>query len=273
MRIFFQRLSHNFVRHDVMTLSAALAFYGVLSAAPLLILVVSILGMIGIESQRTLIDYASATMGPQTSQLIEVVIRNANQNIHLNSFAQVFAIAFFLFSAGGVYVQIQYSLNVVWDTRPLGSAKHEVWNWVKKRLASLLFIVLIVGFTLGSITLDAASRFLFEEKASFLRLSNYLVSTVFFVAMFYFTFRYVPDAKTESRSCFWGALVVGVLFNSGKDIVGKYLGSSAIASAYGSAGSLLILLMWFYYSAMLVFLGAEICRSLQELRAKPESKT
>ncbi len=261
-KLFFQ-ISENFVRHDVFTLSAALAFYGALSAAPLLILIIAIVGVIGFESQHALISYAQMAMGPEASQIVEIIVNNANKNIQLQSAAKFFAAVFFFFSAGGVFVQLQYSMNVIWDTKPLESTKEELWNWLKKRFLSVLFVLVLAVITLVSLLISAVLSFLFKDTHFMLKLLNFVVTFVIFTVGFYAIFRYLPDEKTDRKTCWNGALITSALFISGKDVIAKYLGTSALASAYGSAGSLLILLMWFYYSAMILFLGAEITRILQ----------
>lgn len=270
-KFFIRQLSTNFTKHDVLTLSAALAFYGALSAAPLLIIIVSVIGALGFEAQHSLLNYAQLTMGSEASKVIEFVIQNAHKNIHLNSTAKVFAVFFLVFSAGGIYVQLQYSMNVIWESKPLETTKQELWNWLKKRLFSILFVFILAIITLVSILASAALSFLFQKTQFLIKFLNFSVTFTVFTLIFYSIFRYLPDEKTERSSCWIGAIVTAILFSSGKDLIGKYLGTSAIASAYGSAGSLLILLMWFYYSSMIVFLGAEICFALQSSRTQLNS--
>jgi membrane protein len=173
-----------------------------------------------------------------------------------------------LFGASGVFFELRSSLNTVWGARDRGFA---VKGYLKERLFSFAMVVAI-GFLLlvsllVSAAVAAAGRFVGDRlpvPAPLLEFANLLVS--FFVAtvLFGLIFKTVPDVRIAWRDVWLGAAVTAMLFSAGKLLIGMYLGKASIGSAYGAAGSVVIILVWVYYSAQVFFMGAEFTRLFAE---------
>lgn len=247
-----------FMEHDLLTLAAALAFYTALALAPLLLITLSVVGLLGEASKNTLMIQIQSLMGEQASVALNSIIESANNNPKTGSAAGLIGILALLFSASGVFAQLQSSLNVIWHAT--GKASSGAWSWMRKRLLSM-GLVLTLGFlALVSLLISSVLAFLFTQKGLVWQGINFFVSGLIFSALFALIFKYLPDAKMTWRSAWFGAVITAILFMVGKSLIGVYLGKSAVGSAYGAAGSLIVLLAWVYYSSIIVFSGAEITR-------------
>ena len=251
--------------HDLMTLSAALAFYTALSLAPLLLILLSVVGLMGASSQTELISQIQSSIGPQAAEAIRVIVENADNRPQLGSWAGIVGVLTLLFSASGVFAQLQSSLNVIWQAEGAASDAG-VGEWLRKRLLSM-GMVLAFGFIAAvSLALSAVLSFVFQSDGQLWQIVNYGVSLAVFAFLFALIFEYLPDRRLPFREALIGGALTSVLFSIGKSLIGLYLGRSAVGSAYGAAGSLLVLLVWVYYSALIVFIGAELTRALHALK-------
>lgn len=250
-----------FGEDDGIVLAASVAFYSALSMGPLLLLFLWITGMIGADAQRALAEQVRELLGPEAGDAIGSVMRTTrSESRGTGTLAGIVAIGTLVFSATGVFANLQTALNRIWEIRPEQGVKG-LWDWLRKRLISL-GIIAAVGFLLVlSLAVSAVVSFLAEKLlpgAPFLwRTVTYGGSVVLFGLLFAGMFRYLPDTRVRWRDVIVGAAVTAVLFALGKLAIGLYLGNSAVGSTYGTAGSLVVLLMWVYLSSILFFLGAE----------------
>lgn len=248
--------------HDLMTLSAALSFYSVLALAPLLLITLSVVGLLGESAKNNLMIQIENLMGSQASQAINAIIQAANNNPKTGGLAGLFGILILLFSASGVFAQLQSSLNVIWQSDK--QLTISTWSWIRKRLLSI-GMVLSLGFLgLVSLIISTILSSIFTQTGQLWELVNFIISGIIFSVLFSLIFKYLPDTKLTWRNAGVGGIVTSVLFILGKMLIGVYLGKSAVGSAYGAAGSLIVLLVWVYYSSLIVFSGAEITRIVSE---------
>ncbi|MHB1678511.1 MAG: YihY/virulence factor BrkB family protein [Sulfuriferula sp.] len=256
IKSFFQELLDNFNRHDVLTLSAALAFYTALSLAPLLLITLSVVGVLGAKSQTQLLEQIRNVLGEQASSAITSIINSAQQRPHLGSIAGIAGILILLFSASSVFAQLQFSLNTILDSKAQTSAG--LWGLIRRRLLSIGMVISFGFLALVSLVASAVLSYILTNDGQMWQFLNTLVTLLVFSATFALIFKFVPDAKISWKDSFYGGITTAILFALGKSLIGIYLGHSAIGSAYGAAGSLIVLLAWVYYSAVIVFTGAEI---------------
>lgn len=246
----------DFLRDDAMTRGAALAFYTALSLSPLLIILLSIASFLGEDTQQQLVQQISGLVGPQAASVIDTVIQNVDARPKAGSISAVIGIAVLIFSATGVLASLQNSLNRIWNIE--GKPGNGIWNWVRKRLLSF-GMILAVGFILiVSLTVSTALNLFLAGTGMLWQAVNFLISFGVFVLLFGLIFRYLPDANIAWKDVWVGAAMTAVLFAVGKFAIGQYLGYSSVGSAYGAAGSLLVLLVWVYYSSLILFFGAEM---------------
>jgi len=252
--------------HDASTQSAALAFYTMFSLAPLLVVVIALFGLaFGADAVRgEILTEFQDWMGKDAASLVQSILRTVNEP-KTNGLAFLVGIAILIFGASGVFVQLQQSLNRVWGVVPKPGAALK--RLLRKRLLSFA-VVLGIGFLLLvslvlSTALTALGDFLerrYQLPVALLHALNILASFVIVTLLFALIYRLLPDVKLTWRDVFLGAVVTSVLFGAGKTLIGFYLGRTGAASAYGAAGSLVMLLSWVYYSALIFLLGAEFTR-------------
>lgn len=247
--------------------AAALSYYTVFSLAPLLVLVISLLGFLGPERdiQRLILDQVEDLAGQQGAGLLEGMIA-ASRSPSTGVLATILGTITLLIGALGVFGELQGSFNAIWDVRPkpVEGFFARVKTLLVNRLVSFT-MVLVIGFLLlVSLVLSAGLASLQEYASSSfpitplaLMLSNFAVSIGVITALFALIFKFLPDAVIAWKDVWLGAFVTALLFSIGKFLIGFYLGGREIGSAFGAAGSLAILLIWIYYSGQILFLGAE----------------
>jgi membrane protein len=243
------------------TLAASLAYYTALSMAPLVLLALWAAALVGPGAQKGLIDELTALLGSEGGAAVSLVVENAREQPSLGNISGIVSLLTLAFGASAVFAQLQSALNHIWDVR--SKPKRGIGAWFRKRLLSagmllaLLFLLLVS--TAISAMLSAAFRFVetLPGNAVLWSVVNLAISIVVFAAAFALMFRYLPDVRIEWRDVRFGALSTAVLFAIGKHLLGLYLGRGSVGSAYGAAGSLIVLLVWAYYSALIFFLGAE----------------
>jgi membrane protein len=252
--------------HDAATQSAALAFYTMFSLAPLLVVVIALFGLaFGAEAVRgEILTEFQDWMGKDAASMVQAILRTAAEP-NTNRLAGVLGILTLIFGASGVFVQLQQSLNRIWGVVAKPGAA--IRTLLRKRLLSFA-VVLGIGFLLVvslilSTALTALGSYLerrYHLPVTLLHVLNILTSFLLITLLFALIYRLLPDVKLGWRDVFLGAVVTSVLFGVGKTLIGFYLGRTGAASAYGAAGSLVILLSWVYYSALVFLLGAEFTR-------------
>ncbi|HYW49139.1 MAG TPA: YihY/virulence factor BrkB family protein [Gemmatimonadaceae bacterium] len=247
----------------VLRLSAALSYYSIFSLAPLVLIAISVAGaVLGQEAaQGLLADQLKSTLGESGAEAVQdmvVATRKPSDNI----IASLTGVVLLIIGATGVFGQLQDALNTVWGLvqRP----GRVLRTLLRDRLLSFTMI-LGVGFLLLTslilstglqIATDAVSRIMSVPTAVWSVLAT-LISFVVVAALFAAIFRYLPDAKIEWKDVRYGAILTAVLFSIGRLGLGWYLGREATTSVYGSAGSLVLILLWVYYSSLILLLGAE----------------
>lgn len=258
----------DFIEDDAMSLAGALAFYTALSLAPLLVILLSVASTLGPSTQDSIVQQIDKAVGPEAAEGIHMIIESSKEKASLGSIAGIISFAILLFSASGVFAQLQYSLNKIWDVQAKPSAG--VWQWIRKRLLSFGMILAIAFLLMVSLVLSTAIGALSPSgEGPLWQLVSLGIAFVVFWLLFAAMYKYLPDVTIRWRDVLTGALITSLLFMIGKYLIGLYLAHSSAASSYGAAGSFLILLLWVYYSALLVFLGAEITQSIAHMRGSP----
>lgn len=246
----------------VSRLAAALSFFSILSLVPLLLLIVSVVGLFIGEgrTEEAVVERAGSLVGESGRELVRIVLSNADRSAG-GVLSAVVGFAILVFGATGVVTQLQEALNAIWGVE---SAEGGVRGFIRKRLLSF-GAVLGVGFLLlVSLGFGAAVSVIaglvgdpLGNAELVLRLMDVGSSLVLFTGLFAFMFKFLPDAVIAWRDVGVGALVTAVLLVVGKLLIGIYLSSSSTASTYGAFGTLVAVLIWIYYSAQIMFLGAE----------------
>ncbi len=248
-------------------LGAALAFYSVLSLAPLLVIVLAIAGSaFGEEAARgEIVSQIQGLVGTKGAEAIQDLIVHA-QRPGEGTMAAILGTITLLFGASGVFGELQDSLNTIWNVRarPGGG----IWGFLRERFLSFAMVLgtafmLVVSLVISAI-LAALGKYmggLFQGFDALVGSVEAVISFTVITGLFALIFKMVPDVEIGWRDTLMGAVVTALLFIVGKFLLGLYLGRSGIASAYGAAGSLVVLVVWIYYSAQILYFGAELTQA------------
>jgi membrane protein len=262
----FKKSFEEWYEDDPFQKAAALAYYTLFSLAPLLIILIGIVGLFSgtTEAQEYIVGGLAGLLGEESAGAIREMVRNANRE-QGGGFATLMGIVLLLFGAGGVLGQFQYSLNQIWGVKTKSDSGW--WPVIRARVFSYAML-LVIGFLLlvslvVTTVLSAMTRYLTEvlpAAAALWPVLDILVSFVFVTALFAMIYKVLPDVHIAWKDVWIGAAITALLFALGKFLIGLYLGKSGVSSTYGAAGSLVTILLWVYYSALVFFFGAEVTK-------------
>ena len=248
-------------------MGASLAFYSVLSLAPLLILVVGICALVfgAAGAQAQILEQFRQMVGGEGARAVETVLKSA-QKPASGIVASIIGLLTLLFGASGVFVELRSALNKLWDVEAR-TPTNGIWAFIKDRFLSFGMVLAIGFLLLVSLVLSAALGAAGKVfgNVGFLppavwEVLNFLVSLGVVATVFALILKFVPDIRLPWRDIWRGAALTAILFTVGKTLIGIYLGKAGVGSAYGAAGSLVVLVVWIYYSAQIFFLGAMFTR-------------
>ena len=258
-----------YIDDNALSRGAAIAYYTITSIAPVLVIVIAIAGLVfGADAARgAIVDQIGGMMGKQGAEAIQSMIQGA-ANRKSGIIATILGVATLLVTASGVFIEMQSALNAIWKAEPQSVT---VSSLVRARLASLglvaaLGFLLLVSLVIST-ALSALSLFvhnLLPGVEFLMRVLSFVVSYLMISALFACIYKVLPDKRIEWRDVVVGALATGALFTVGKFGISAYIGSSAIASSYGAAGALIVILVWIYYSSQIFLFGAEFTRAYAE---------
>jgi membrane protein len=255
-----------FIDDNALSRGASIAYYTLFALAPVLLIIVAVAGLsFGRDAaEGAIVAQLGGLMGDSTARAIEEMIKSADKP-SAGIAATIIGISALIVTATGVFGEIQSSMNAVWKVQPRSSSLSRL---VRARLASL-GLVLTCGFLLtaslaASAGLAALSRYLgdlFPAADVALPAFDFLVSTILISAMFAAIYKILPDKPITWRDVAIGAVVTTLLFDAGKYLIALYIGQTNVASSYGAAGGLIVLLLWIYYTAQIFLFGAEFAHA------------
>jgi membrane protein len=249
---------------NCLRLAASLAYYTALSLAPLVLLIVGVVGLV-LDRQQVGAQISvqlEGLIGPAGRELVTSIL--AATNPQGGTVATIIGLATLLIGATAVFGELQATLNLIWEVQPAptNGVWAGIWALLRDRIFSLTLVLALAFLLLVSLVISAAlagatALFHGPEQAVLSRILEIVVSLLVLTFVFALLYKYVPDAEIGWRDVWLGGLITAVLFTLGKTAIGFYLGQASVGSAYGAAGSLIALLVWVYYSALIMFFGAE----------------
>ena len=299
---------NDFLQDDALTQAGAVAYYTALSFAPLLVLVTLLVGMLlGPSGEERVKDEISALMGPGVADTINQVMADGNEasgeelspeqeqekaeaqaereeanretgnklgqmkENGIGTLTGFIGLAAIVWSASGVFAQLQAALNKIWDVeaKPGGG----LWAYLRKRLLSVGVVFAILFLLLASLAVTAVLNVILGGEGFIWKSINFIVSIGVYIALFGLIFKFLPDVRIPWKAVWFGAAITAVLFAIGKLGIGLYLSRGSVGSDYGGAGSVVVLLGWVYYAAVIVFFGAELTQVWAKhsgLRIRPD---
>lgn len=255
------------VEHRAQRLGASLAFYTTLALAPLSIIAVAVAGyFFGAEAARgEIVDQIDHLVGQQGAIAVEELIHKASEP-HQSRLATLISIVLLVIGATGVFAELKDSLDVIWEVKRKPGLG--IWAMAKTQLLAFAVVIgtgflLLVSLVLTA-TLTAFSQWLGQWLPGTLWTAyvlDLLISFLIITLLFTLIFKLLPDVTVSWKDVWIGSVFTAVLFMVGKFLIGIYIGSASIGSIYGAAGSLVIVLVWTYYSSQILFFGAELIRA------------
>ncbi len=266
----------------VLKMAAALSYYTAFSLGPLLIIVIAIAGFVfGEDAARGRIFYEMKNLvGPDGAIMIETIIKGAADKT-TGIFATVFSIILLVLGSIGVFLELQESLNIIWgvELKP----GRGIWGFLKYRLVSFSMVVATGFLLMISLVINSAilifNSYMGEKFPTLIPMAfilNNAASLIVITILFAIIYKVLPSVRISWRYVWLGAFLTSILFAIGKYLIGLYLGSSTFTSTYGAAASLVILLVWIYYSGLILYFGAELTQvyrkrySLENLLPDPD---
>ena len=267
----------SFVEDEALTRGAAIAFYTVTTIAPLLLIVISIAGLVfGRDAaQGAIVAQLGGLMGSQSAQFFQSILVNASDK-SAGVISSLVGFGTLIVTATGVFGEMQSALNKIWKTQPQFSGLTAL---MRARAASLGLVV-VMGFLLmvslavstGLTALGAYLSNALPVGSVIISIFNFLISFVLIALLFGAIFKVLPDRDIKWSDVAVGAVATAALFTVGKFLIALYLGSSGVASTYGAAGALILLLLWVYYSVQIFLLGAEFTKAYSNIHGSTAAK-
>ena len=261
-----RRAAETWLEHDGTRMAASLALYTLLSLAPLVILSIAIASLVfdRVQAQTALINEVGRMAGADGASAIRTILEYGKAPA-AGGLASTLGIATLLIGASSVFGELQSALNSIWEVKPpkssglISFAKSRIFSFAMVlALGFLLVVSLIVSTALSAFSGFFSARFALPTPV--VAVTTTLISLTGLTGLFAVVLKYVPDANTQWKHVVEGAFLTAVLFTVGKSVLALYLGKAAVGSAYGAAGSLIVLIVWVYYSAMIFYFGAALTK-------------
>ena len=252
------------------TWAASLAYYTALSLAPLLMLFLLISSQFSYDLKKNFLSQIHSLMGNEAASAIESVIQNAKARPDLMSISGIVGVLTLLLSSSLIFGELRSALNVIFDVEIKDEDHpilHRTWLFVKVRIFQMglvlgFLFIMIVSLVISTVITSTVTI----AGSPVMTAINILTSAVLYIMLFAILFHFLPEARPSWRRSFQGGAITAFLFVVGKELIGLYLGHSAISSSYGAAGSFLVLLAWVYYTTLIIFVGAHVSFVLHSQR-------
>lgn len=262
----FKRALKDFVDDDCPSLAAGLAYYTVFALPAVLFLLLTVIGVIFDPRtvQEQLVEQFGGMLGSKAGAQIETMVQSASTRTEGGGLRVMASVAMLIFGASGAFMQLQKALNRTWEVKP-DPRQGGVKNFIVKRILSFGLLLTVAFLMIVSLAVSALLTAFGDYLGNMLgglsdvvlQVMQLVLSFLVLAVLFAIIFKFLPDAEVTWRDTRLGALVTAALFTLGKFAIGFYLGRSDPGSAFGAAGALAIILIWVYYTSMIVLLGAE----------------
>ena len=267
-----------YVDDDAWSRGASIAYFTLFSIAPVLLVVIAVAGLVfGRDAaQGAVVQQLSGLMGVKTAEALQEMVRSADNKMH-GLWATVIGLVSIVLAISGIFSEVQSSLNVIWESK--GPRKSSLSRLMRARLVSLGLVVAL-GFVLivslaTSAALAAMSSYVRQQFPALeivLNVVDLVLSIGITTALFAAMYKVLPDAPIAWREVLMGAAITTALFEGGKYLIALYIGTTDIASSFGAAGALIVLLLWVFYSAQIFLLGAEFTWAWAQVTRPEESR-
>lgn len=265
------RLISKVSQDDIFDMAASLAFYTALSLAPLLVLLLTFLSFVGEGFREELLTQIQNLVGSEAAKITRDIAENAGEKTEIRDFAGIAGLVTLLFSAGAIFGDLRVSLNRIFETtkeappKKNGNFLSSSWGFAKAKLFNMGMVLTFVFISIVSLVISSAlSLYLHGGEEVFGQILNFIISLLIFWILFSSIFFFLPQTQIKKKVAIVSGLITAILFSIGKSLIGIYLGQSAVASLYGAAGSFIVLLLWVYYSSVVIYFSAELSHEINQ---------
>jgi len=264
------KATSGFLDDEALSRAAAIAYFTIFSIAPLLLLLIAIAGLVfGREAaQAAVMGQFSGLMGKGSSEALQSMLQSAgSQNQKDGTIATIIGVVTLLITAGGAFGEIQSSLNKIWKAEPKAGlsrlvARPHRQHGLVLTLGFLMLVSLVISAGLAAFGHWVEA--IFSDAKVLMSVANFVITLVLLSAVFAAIYKFLPDKQIAWRDVVVGAVATALLFTIGKSAIGLYIGRANIAESYGIAGSLIVIMVWIYYSTLICLLGAEFTRAYSQ---------
>ncbi len=245
---------------NLFLLSSSVSYYSALGLAPFFLIVLYVATFIGESTQGRIVERASVVFSPEVGEMINLIFTNAKEGINVGSVSGVIGALVLLFTASLVFLQFRYALDVIygfWNPDVYKAVKTHLWE----RFFAMIAVILGALLLLTSFSITAFMDELFGDYKNFVLIANFLLYITMFMGLHYFT----PSKRPGKRQAFKMALLSSIFFMIGNLLLASYLKKVAADSVYGAAGTLLVFLVWTFYSSFTIFLSVEVFLYLRKI--------
>jgi membrane protein len=253
--------------HDASLLASSLAFFSIFSIGPLVMLIISLFGLFVSKSdiEVQILSEFRNLLGNEGTQFIETTLKTLN-NEQAGIISSVISFITLLFGATGFYINLRSSFDRIWEVEP--DKKAGIFGIIKDQVFSAglvistgLLLLLSLVVTAAINTVDVFLEQILHFPPIVFHSINLLITIIIVVGIFMLVFKYIPHVEVNFSDVFWGAVVTTILFVIGKYAIGAYLGNSSYTSGYGTAGSLIVFLLWVFYTSQILFFGVAFTKA------------
>jgi membrane protein len=270
LRATFRNAFKGLYEDQLFTHAAAISYYSTLSMAPLIVLTLWTLSLLGPHWQAQLDQVLTNMMGDRAAQAVILIVNNAKSRPTLGNVAGIIGLVITMFSASAVFAQLQGSLNRIWRVEDAAN-KSVIGIWLKARARAFALVIGIAFLLIISFAVSALIHLMIPYDSTAWSVIEYVVSMAVFVVAFGAMYRVLPDTEIVWSDAALGALLTTLLFILGKFAIEFYIAHVTIGGAYGPAGAVVVTLTWVYYASFVVLLGAELTHGLAMAREQPHA--
>lgn len=260
---FFKSFIDELSKKEILTLSSSLSFYTAFSITPLILIILYLLGLFGEHAQHYFLTEVGSLLGEHAKNSLFNFIEIAKAESKLSKMGGVLGLLVLLFSSTGVFSELHFSMNKIWDTKY--EDRSNLILWLRRKILSFSFILALVFLSIISLLASTFINYFIVLNKGFLSFINNFSSILVFTFLFTCLIKFIPDRNVSLKSSFIGGIVTALLYTLGKYLITLYLTYSSISTIYGGAQTLMIFLIWVYYSSLIVFCGAIFAKVVEDL--------
>ncbi|WP_413582364.1 YihY/virulence factor BrkB family protein [Bdellovibrio sp. HCB288] len=263
---------------DILEMSASLSFYTALSLAPLLVLLLTFVALINDSFREEILTQIHLLFGGHSSDILRAIAKNVDKQPEVRDMAGIVGLVTLVFSAGAIFGELRMSLNKIFEVGTDATQNQEetalqtVWTFMKTKLFNMGMVLTFVFISIVSLVVSSVlSMFLKGTDAIWGQILNFVISLGIFGVLFSAIYYFLPQTQIRPKVAVTSGFLTAFMFSIGKGFIGIYMGQSAVASLYGAAGSLIVLLLWVYYSSAVIFVSAEVANEINKVEQHEEN--